>query len=464
MQAATSQENVNMAKEYSNVGTTNNTPKSCVECKVPISRRVIYEFRTGQWDKPSKSELSLKIPVAVAVNGKILPKFQAKAGVFAPKTEYEFWVKPGQKVSLYLNSDADPVYRIFPVFEVTPNERDIKVIVLEKRGKLGELDKPIFKATHEPKETSGRKQDEYEAILSGDTWKKVSHEYTADEAKGMIPSTTAIAVRDAVLSIYQKTLKGSMVVKSPDPQKALTVEFEIADNPHDNITGFDLHKDGLTRVHPQAWLAVIEAAQTANVQLVSTSSAWRPNYGSIAHRTGLALDVHHLDKTKFNRQELRGKGPDTDNVSKEEIKLFKEKETADKEAALAKSEFDKTQAEFDKLDAAGKKSGKPNPEKLVELELSLTLATENLKAAIKKSKDANKAWDKERDKNEPAAVKAFRTSLLGCKCVSQVFDPWFMDVNTHDSIAPVPNVQKTGDEVLHAHHLHVSIFNPRLST
>lgn len=449
-----------MAKEYSNTGTTNTTPNSCVECKVAISRRVSYEFRTAQWDKPKDSELNLQIPVAVAVNGQVLPKFKTKAGVLSPRKEHEFWVEPGQKISLYLNSDADPVYRESPVFEITPNERDIKVIVLEKRGKLGELDKPIFKATHEPKEAGGRKYDEYEAILSGDTWKKVSHEYTADEAKGMIASGTALAVRDAVLSIYQKTLKGSMIIKNPDPQKTITVEFENADNPRDNITGFDLHKDGLTRVHPQAWLAVIEAAQSANVQIVKTTSAWRPNYGSIAHRTGLALDVNHLDNTRLNRHELRDKESKNSNVSNEEIQLFKAKEVADKEAALAEKEVKIHEAALAKFQA----EGKSNPEKLAELQQLLALTTEKQKTALRKQRDAIDTWGEERDKNEPIGVKAFRTSLLGCKGVSQVFDPWFMDINTHDAIAPIPNLQKSGNETLHDNHLHVSISNPRLST
>ncbi|WP_295756772.1 hypothetical protein [Undibacterium sp.] len=449
-----------MAKEHSNTGTTNTTPNSCVDCKVAISRRVIYEFRTAQWDKPKDSELTLQIPVAVAVNGKILPEYNTKAGVFKAKTEYEFWVEPGQKVSLYLNSDADPVYRESPVFEITPNERDIKIVVFEKRGKLGELDKPIFKATHEPKVTGGRKYDEYEAILSGDTWKKVSHEYTAEEAKGMIASGTTLAVREAVMSIYQKTLKGSLVIKNPDPLKTITVEFEIAENPRDNITGFNLHNDGLTRVHPLAWLAVIEAAQIANVQLVKTTSAWRPNYGSIAHRTGLALDVNHLDNTRLNRHELRGKESKNTNVSNEEIQLFKAKEAADQEAALAKTEFKIHETALAKFQAAGK----PNPEKLAELQQSLANAKDKRDAAVNKQNEAKKTWDKERDKHEPVAVKAFRTSLLGCKGVSQVFDPWFMDINTHDAIAPIPNLQKSGNETLHDNHLHVSISNPRLST
>ena len=65
------------------------------------------------------------------------------------------------------------------------------------------------------------------------------------------------------------------------------------------------------------------------------------------------------------------------------------------------------------------------------------------------------------EKNQPASVKLFRGSLMKCERVNQLFDPWYMDDNTHDKIAPVPNTQtKNGkeesNETLHAHHLHIS--------
>jgi hypothetical protein len=76
----------------------------------------------------------------------------------------------------------------------------------------------------------------------------------------------------------------------------------------------------------------------------------------------------------------------------------------------------------------------------------------------------NDSSDSIRNDNESIAVKNFRTSLLACQCVSQVFDPWFMDRNTHDKIAPLPNLQKDHNETLHADHLHITIANPRVPT
>jgi hypothetical protein len=394
--------------------------------------------------------------------------------------KYEHSVEPGQKVSLYLNSDADPVYRSFPVFEITPDAHDIELVILEIRGKAlkdqhgqpfkdinGKLitdNKPFLFATHEAKNPDGRAWHEYHAILNGDLWKQISHEYSADEAKGLIPATTSAAVREAVLSIYQKSLKGDLLIKSGTDKPDLHILFAVQDNPRDNINNFNLYTDGLTRVHPQAWLAVIEAAQAANVHAVSTISAWRPNLGSIAHRAGRALDVAKLDAADINRQELRKKLPDTTNVSDLEIKLFAEKEAADQQAKIAKAEFTLRNAEYEKFLAQKAKTGIANPEKAAQLQQSLALAEKNRNSAFTKRDKADTAWNDERNKNEPAAVKSFRTSLLACQCVSQVFDPWFMDRNTHDKIAPLPNLQKDHNETLHADHLHITIANPRVPT
>lgn len=73
-----------------------------------------------------------------------------------------------------------------------------------------------------------------------------------------------------------------------------------------------------------------------------------------------------------------------------------------------------------------------------------------------------KAWNAERDANEPAKVKLFRASLLHCTCVVQLFDPWYMDANTKAGQNPEPNMQKTSNETLHAHHLHVTVFEPKI--
>lgn len=89
------------------------------------------------------------------------------------------------------------------------------------------------------------------------------------------------------------------------------------------------------------------------------------------------------------------------------------------------------------------------------LEKSMKDANDN-KAAT------NEAWNKERDKNEPSKVKGYRASLSRCAHVRQLFDPWFMDENTQDAISAKPNEQKTPNEKLHAHHLHITVHEPKI--
>ncbi len=66
---------------------------------------------------------------------------------------------------------------------------------------------------------------------------------------------------------------------------------------------------------------------------------------------------------------------------------------------------------------------------------------------------------------EPAAVQSFRLLLLESPSVKQLFDPWFLESDTQDARAPVANMQRgssTSNERLHAHHLHITIHEPRI--
>jgi hypothetical protein len=72
-------------------------------------------------------------------------------------------------------------------------------------------------------------------------------------------------------------------------------------------------------------------------------------------------------------------------------------------------------------------------------------------------------WNKECNRTEPSATRLFRGALLQCRCVSQLFDPWYMDSNTQDKQAPTPNEMKTPNEVLHKDHLHVTVREALLS-
>ena len=85
-----------------------------------------------------------------------------------------------------------------------------------------------------------------------------------------------------------------------------------------------------------------------------------------------------------------------------------------------------------------------------------------LDKANRAERDKLRSWNDERDKGEPRHVHHYRISLLRCACVKQLFDPWFMDANSRGPSEPSPNMQKTGNEILHAHHLHITVDDPKI--
>lgn len=165
----------------------------------------------------------------------------------------------------------------------------------------------------------------------------------------------------------------------------------------------------------------------------------------------------------MNRQELRlGKRMDTSNVNEKEVALFKELEAA----ILADKKADA------ELVAAKRAASAPGltAEQKQQAQERLGATKRNKDQTSRARANASNAWDKEREANEPAKVKLFRASLLQCSCVFQLFDPWLMDANTKDEMAPEPNMQRPqppgkkgpSNEELHAHHLHVTVYEPKI--
>jgi hypothetical protein len=85
----------------------------------------------------------------------------------------------------------------------------------------------------------------------------------------------------------------TLSIPAAPPVEALTVTVSFADasNPKSNITSYGLLADGLPRVHPGGFAALLTAAVQARATTLALSSCWRPSLGSIAHRAGLGLDV-----------------------------------------------------------------------------------------------------------------------------------------------------------------------------
>lgn len=424
---------------------TNPTAGSVRDVVAPVQRTVTYKLNSAA------TSTSLSIPCGLIVDGTVV-KGLSKPVRLKHGSTVSTKVSEGAKVSLYLNSDAHPSYRKSPVYEVTAGKHDILVNIKEKTGKSADADTPVFSKTTGK---AGAEVDEYSAPLTGAIWKKISHKYSRSDAEGLVPATEDAGVRSALLSVYDELTSATLKITCTAPDKhVITVTFQDSDNPKSNITDYELKKDGLTRVHPAGLFALFDAARQAKCTSMTVTSCWRPSLGSIAHRAGLGLDVNYLEdassKIKINRQELRKNAPDVVWVSEEEKRLFGVYEVAKKKAntdavalkAAEKALAAEIKSKSAKVEAATKTRDDAKASKT---------------ASDKALADADAAWNAERDAHEPAALLAFRTALESNAAISQVFDPWYMDSNTRDNVAHAPNRQTTGNETLHAHHLHVTV-------
>lgn len=423
-------------------------------------RKITYIFKIT-------SAKNVRLPYAVSVDGAVLPTYANRtARVSGNSGKFSITVRQGQRVALYLNSDASPAFRTQAVYAIEAGARNATITITEKAGKHTDSDTPTLQAAN-----ASTKEDSYTAPLTGDIWMKVSHKYTEAEVNARMPANTSAEVLAAVKSIYRGLQTSTLTIQQPgqsgQPTHTLTVRFTDSSNPKNNISQYELLADGLPRVHPAGFAALFTAALDNGITSLSMSSCWRPMLGSIAHRAGLGLDVSVLGGTTLNRQELRqavkasstnpkGNSNDNDNVSEAEIKAFAEYESAIKESKEANTKRD---AAKKALEAANKTK---DPDKIAQANKNLSEAESINEQAIKKQKEKSKTWDSERSKNEKTHIHAFRLSLLQFSEIRQLFDPWFMESNTKDNVAPVPNMQKTGNETLHAHHLHITIDDPNI--
>jgi hypothetical protein len=452
---------LNMAKEQKPDFScqTNDKPNSGVDAPCKTACKVTYRF-------VFRSKLSM--PYAVAVNDKVLPAFKDR-----PKrtdSKIALTVEAGQTVQLYLNSDAHPAFRQHPVYQVKVADDDVELVIDEVAGKHTDTDTPV-KGKVIKNEATGRSLQHMSAKLTGDIWMKVSHKYTASEVDARIPAETSADVKAAIKRIYTGLSSPTLTVERPaqdgKPARTLTVKFSDSSNPKDNISNYALLSDGLPRVHPGGYAALLNAALDAEVPSIVVSSCWRPLLGSIAHRAGLGLDVAVVGGTTMNRQELRralsashanphGNGNDKDNVTDAEVKAFGEYERAIVDGKKAQAEL----KDAGKALVAARRSGDADALKAAQGKArdAARAAEETTQAATEK----RDKWNAERDAGEPNHVHQYRASLLKCVCVRQLFDPWFMDGNVKDGGEPLPNMQRSDNEALHAHHLHITVDEPAI--
>lgn len=401
---------------------------------VPLSVRckVCYEFDT----RATKTDLAL--PYRVSINGAVQEAEGGSRALSASNRKINLLAEPGTKIALFLNSDVHPDFRRNPVYALEVGDNDVVVKITEQTGPRANVYAEVGRAAYRPpNRPGGPPVDFYTASLTGDIWLRISHKYSEGEADGFLPAQTIPAVRQAVRAIYVGLSEPKVLVSIPAsdsaPAHQLLVRFAQAENASANITSCSLLHDVLTRTHPCAFASLFSEACNAGVKDMLVTSCWRPMLGSIVHRAGLGIDVIHIanatQTVRINRVGLTGNS-NNGNVSEAEKKLYGE--------YLAAKE--RTQGATGNN---GEQSG---------------ITTTDVKTET----EARDSWDKERNRNEPELMSALRNRLHKHPSIKQVFDPWYMEVSTDDRRPPLANEQRSSNEQLHAHHLHVTVKEPKI--
>jgi len=407
-------------------------------------RTVCYQFNTT-------TDPGLKLPYAVAVNGQVIADHIKAPRSLQGSRKIELQVDAGSRVALYLNSDALPAFRSQPVYQVEVKDNDVHVQIQEKKGRHPDV-KPVVGHSRCVRDSRGRNVDAYEAQLTGDIWMLISHRYTWDEVKPMLPADVPLVVETFLRRLYTGFLGPTNYLEFPakdDGTSALriTVRFIDSDNVKENTSNCPLLSGVLPRTHPRAYLALLNAAYACSVTQLQVSSTWRPMLGAINHRVGLGIDVDymeskanhvHINRASLTNPSARG---DAENVTAEERKRYREYESA-------KVELDTVARALD-----GKsKQGAQN----------VADSDSVIRDRKRRVRDAMRSWEDEIHANEPVVMNNLRVKLSADSNVSQLFDPWYMDADTRDSIPARANEQVSKLELAHNNHLHITVAEPQL--
>jgi hypothetical protein len=429
------------------------TPAGTVT-NVPVKRMcsVTYTFDT------KATQARLAIPYAVALNGIVLPEHEEQPRCLGDDRKIKLTVLPGAKVALYLNSDARQGFRTLPVYGVEVGTRDVDITITERLGRgnteTGKLPPPTCTMT-----ADGKRIDRCDATLTGDIWMKISHRYTREEANEMMPADTDPTVRAAVLSIYapltNRTLTINFPATSAKPAQSITMTFEEQPSVSANTSYCPLLSHVLTRTHPKCYLALITEARAAGITKLCVNSAWRPSFGSIVHRAGLGLDVYYIEASatqlSIERRALTSTTQRSGaNVGQEEKELYVELTKKDTEAT-AKAKVAEDCA----------KAARKTPSDVTLAEKS-RVASDAAQISVQAADKTRAAWYAQVEANQPAVMKSLRSLLSAREDVTQIIDPWYVELQTHDKKPAKPNEQRSSLEQSHNNHLHITIKEPKI--
>ncbi len=427
-------------------GILNEQQGSCVVHHVAGLRAVVYHIHLDR---------ALALPYAVNWNGlkqpqKRIAKISSKSAV----GEIRVLARAGQEVSLYLGSDASPEFRNTPLYTVQVGVNDIHVDIYTKQGHHDKDDTLRLVRQNIPTD-HGDKRDEYEGILTGDIWMRFSHKYTKAEARQY--ADAAGLAEDAEIVRVLNSIYGGVVGKRAylidlGGQKCRLAFQEDADgNASSNIKkGYDFAEECQPRVHPNTWIAVLQAARYAKVTAMELTSGWRPLTGSSAHRLGLGLDIKYVQTSGGKKQAFDMKNTDALYESEEEKEAHQALVQATHAQEAAKKELNAAQAA---LPHALNDKGR------MVAQQRLNKAREDVEATDNANKDARAAFDKV---HQQGTLWRFEKALLLNPLVKQLYDPFYVDHNTADNRednltqAVGTNRQIDSNEKTHLNHLHIT--------
>lgn len=435
-------------------GVLNEAQASCVKDHVAglIPVEYVIHFDT-----------TIRLPYAIYWNGDKQPANRVALTTGGKVATVRVMARSGQKVGLYLGSDASPQFRQELLFPVTVGHNDIRVVIQSQAGlhdysaEVSTNESDIQRDVQE----AGRpdKLDIYKGnYLTGNTWLRFSHKYTVADA---MAQAAEAGEADAGVLAALHALYGGDVSKATGYTAAfagkhnckLSFQAGVDSNCLQNIQHY-LSLGGfggaaLPRVHPRSWIALLQAARDANVGSLEITSGWRPMTGKAPHRIGLGLDVKSAKSTA-------GRVLVFDNDSPAMWSSPEEKEVH--------QDWNESEAELDKAKlqmAAAQKALKAAKDE------GSVLAQQRLKDADRKLTDALV----KRDQSKGEYVKQHKGTfadtleqvLFKNPLIRQVFEPLVMDANTRDQVEPEVNRHRVGNEATHKNHLHVTAVDAYLT-
>lgn len=404
-------------------------------------------------------------------------------------------IEPGTTVAMCINMDAKKKFRKYPLWQTTISSHDTVIDVFETYGHRGLNDK--VGAADTRNEGTAEKPllvDYYPAELSGNTWMRSTHPFTEADVDALAETTATAALKAALKKIYAAdfiavggdfAIDATREADQPKP-RSIRLLWKAGENSNctSNIQNVDIKRDIPCRIHPGAYAAVINAALDAELTEVRISSSWRPMLGSIGHRSGRGLDIVYLvsgsDATRLNRAGLTSQNTtdknhdgivDGTSISIEEQEAFNAWKKAEMEQKAAVAANDHAKALLDnamRALAAAKKSGNADAiEKAeharVQAQKTADEANTTAKAAEENVPAKKTEWSDQVKKHQPGKVGMFRRGLMKAEVVTQIIDPWYVDLNTKDKKDGVVNEQKKdGLQNIHNNHLHITIYDAEL--